>query len=247
MRVFSIAVMASVVAVVVCDKWKMKYLDDFGNLDEDQQLRTPTGRMIAGWLMPNWKGLNMFPSGLNVWSNGYVSPSHRSPIEYESSVGGGWSELYSQRAVVGNLTQMLKNITDTSESDYSLVPFATFAPSRDPTQPTPPDALREALGMHPNISLVPWKIACSGDPGYAQQCERTLADAKDYLGQHVHFIQTLSVSQGDWVVFPTFLFGQRSDGTLLGVCSTEISTLMWQKRDEDSTGLDIRGVKVIAI
>eukprot|EP00930_Biecheleria_cincta_P097426 TRINITY_DN89137_c0_g1_i1.p1 TRINITY_DN89137_c0_g1~~TRINITY_DN89137_c0_g1_i1.p1 ORF type:complete len:252 (+),score=45.13 TRINITY_DN89137_c0_g1_i1:83-838(+) len=227
----SVMLAAFVMGRVAGDVWKDKYLQDFGSLEQDRQLRTASGKMIAKWLEPNFQGVNMFPKGLTVWNNGYVSPSNQDPADYEARKGGGWSELYTQRAIVGNMTYQLKNITDTSESDYAFVPFATFAASRNPSRATPPDALRAALGMHPNISLKAWRPGCSGSPGYADKCKSILAKAEAHLGRHVKFVQALSVTRGDWVVFPTFLFGQRPDGTLVGVCSTEISTVSQQTQD----------------
>ncbi|KAK3239297.1 hypothetical protein CYMTET_50765 [Cymbomonas tetramitiformis] len=163
----------------------------------------------------------MFSKPLEVWNNGYVSTTNRSPVEYEVNLTGssvlGWKALYRQQSVLRNLTLQLQNITDTSESDYPFQPFVTF-----PAKQVPGNAITAAeFGALMGITaeVVPWHINCSPDG-----CDSVLKAALDYLGKHTKNVQQFSVDYGWWVKYPTFVVGQRSDGTLLGVCSTEIAT-----------------------
>jgi len=196
--------------------WARKYEADFGTLAADTHHVTATGKMVSEWEAPNWQNKTLFSQELTVWSNGYISPDGvSSPQEYEAARGGGWEELYVQRAITGNLTTMLQNVTDTSESDFPFVSFATFAPSTP--MPISPQMFTRLMSMRDNVSPSPVACCCDG-------CEAVLAGALQYLREHTAYVQQFSVLSGDWVTFPTFIFGQRPDGTLVGVCSTEIST-----------------------
>lgn len=189
----------------------------------DPRMETPTGRIVASWLQTDSRNKSMFRKNLHVWTNGYVSPATLNPINYEADMAGGflgWKELYEQREVVAKLSDQLSNITDTSHSEYTFEPFATFprlAPSGPYNQQQiKPREFAELMGIIPEVQ--PWSVACCCDG-----CDKVLSDALNFLRRHTIHVQQLSVSVGSWVAYPTFIVGQRPDGTLIGVCSTEIS------------------------
>lgn len=202
--------------------WRERYISDFGQILPDPNMRTPTGKIVKYWVEPNVFNQTMFSKPLEVWSNGYVSTTNRSPVEYQVNLTGssvlGWKALYRQQSVLRNLTLQLQNITDTSESDYPFQQFATFPPA---TQVTGNVITAQEFGhlMGITAKVVRWHINCSPDG-----CDSIFKAALDYLGKHTKNVQQFSVDYGWWVKYPTFVVGQRSDGTLLGVCSTEIAT-----------------------
>eukprot|EP00658_Telonema_sp_P-2_P009081 TRINITY_DN13434_c0_g1_i1.p1 TRINITY_DN13434_c0_g1~~TRINITY_DN13434_c0_g1_i1.p1 ORF type:complete len:222 (-),score=56.65 TRINITY_DN13434_c0_g1_i1:359-1024(-) len=216
--VFLLMTMALVGAAMGATDWEAKYKHDFGSLEADDRLATPTGKMVKEWLSPNWQNTSVFAHPLKVWNNGWVSrDAGENPVSWEQP-RGGWEELYAQREIVRHLSSALENVTDTSEADYPLVAFISPAPASFHEEAITPADFTELMGL--KQAAGPFNVTCGG----TDNCEQVLGRTLEYLEQHTQNVQQLTVLAGDWVVFPTFLFGQRSDGTLVGVCSTEIST-----------------------